>query len=130
MKRPRYFLWDLKEIGRNKIPNDFEAKIIVDEEEIKLSKSEKLLGLTINDTFSWSSYLYGNDSDIGLLRTLSKRVGMLTQLRKYMNPKSFVSVLNGIFMSKMIYGITAWGYVSGIPGRISEFRAGIMKKTS
>ena len=31
-------------------------------------------------------------------------------------------------MSKCLYGITAWGYVTGIPSQVSEFRSGITKK--
>ena len=62
------------------------------------------------------------------MRTLSKRVGLLAQLRKFMNPKKFISIFNGIFMSKLVYGITAWGHIAGIPGQMSDFRAGINKR--
>ena len=113
---------------RSKIPSNYKTNIIVNEEQITLSTSEKLLGLTINETLSWSSYLYGDETSSGLLRTLSKRVGLLAQLRKFMKPQKFISVFNGIFMSKMVDGIIAWGYISGIPGQTSEFLGGTSRK--
>ena len=84
--------------------------------------------MAISDTLSWSNHLYGDANNCGLLRTLSKRVGLLAQLRKYVKPDKFLSILNGLFMSKLTYGITAWGHITGIPGQMSEFRAGITKR--
>ena len=47
---------------------------------IKESKSEKLLGILINNTLTWKTQLYGDSDNPGLLPTLSKRVGVLTKL--------------------------------------------------
>ena len=51
---------------------------------VKESKSEKLLGLIINNQLSWSDYLYGeqchpNNNSTGLIQQLSKRVGLLSK---------------------------------------------------
>ena len=49
---------------------------------VKPSKSEKLLGLIVNDQMTWNEYLYGEcwrqtDNAKGLIMQLSKRVGLL-----------------------------------------------------
>ena len=72
------------------------------------SKSEKLLGILINNTITWKTHLYGNEENVGLLRTLSKKVGVLTKLRKYMSITKFKQLSAGLFLSKLSYGITVW----------------------
>ena len=62
---------------RNKIPIDYKPEVKVDKDLINLSSSEKLLGLTINETLSWNNFFYGDEEEIGLVRTLSLRVGIL-----------------------------------------------------
>ena len=81
---------------------------------IKESKSEKLLGILINNTLTWKTQLYGDSDNPGLLPTLSKRVGVLTKLRKHMSNSKFKQVSAGLFQSKLTYGITVWsGLESG-----------------
>ena len=86
------------------------------------------MGLVINDSMSWKNHLYGDENESGLLRTLSQQLGILKKLRKYTEPKRYLTLMSGIFMSRLMYGISAWGYVSGIPGQQAEFRAGITKR--
>ena len=66
--------------------------------------SEKLLGVMINNTITWKTHLYGDLENKGLLPTLSKRVGILTKLRKHMNSSKFKQVSAGLFLSKLSYG--------------------------
>ena len=113
---------------RNKIPDNYKPSIELEGEKVKLSTSEKLLGIVINDTMEWNHHIYGNEEELGLLRTLSKRIGILSKIRKFVEPKRFTSFYNSIFISKLSYGITAWGSVSGIPGRREEARAGLTKR--
>ena len=110
-----------------KIPDNQISNVKVDQESISVSRSEKLLGIVVNDTLDWSNHLYGDDNNKGLIRTLNQRIGILKQLRRFMNPKSFISMLNGIFYSKLTYGLTVWGSVSGIPGQIYHSKAGLTK---
>ena len=99
-------------------------------EDVSVTKSEKLLGLVINDTMTWKTHLYGDgDENLGLLKILSKRVGMLKKLRKCIPSVKFKQVLAGLFTSKLIYGMCVWTGVWGIPGQTGEeTRTSITKK--
>ena len=84
------------------------------------TKSEKLLGITINNMLNWKNHLYGDEENLGLVKELSQRIGMLKQIRKYVNTATFKLILNGMFTSKLIYGITIYGGVWGLPGILNE----------
>ena len=75
----------------------------------------------------WKNHIYGNDDDIRLLRKLSQQIGILKRIRNYVTPKRFMTLLQGLFYSKLYYGITVWGSVSGIPGQPKGFRTGFPK---
>ena len=63
---------------RSKInQNNVSMDITIGDEIIKESSSERLLGLILNNTLTWKNYLYGNEDYEGLLKQLSKRVGIL-----------------------------------------------------
>ena len=66
------------------------------------TKSKKLLGITMNNQLNWKNHLYGDQENIGLVKELSKRVGMLRQIRKYVNNTVFKLFLNSLFTSKLI----------------------------
>ena len=80
------------------------------------SISEKLLGITVNNQATWKNHYYGDEENQGMMKQLSKRIGMLKQIRRYISDQRFKLILNGLFTSKLIYGITVWGAVWGIPG--------------
>ena len=84
------------------------------------TESEKLLGITMNNRLNWKNHLYGDDENIGLVKQLSQRIGMLKQVRKYVSSAVFKMILNGLFNSKLIYGITVYGGVWGLPGILNE----------
>jgi hypothetical protein len=91
------------------------------------SRSEHLLGLTVRNDLSWADHLYGNgltgkDKTIGLLSQLSQRVGILKKLKPFTKPSQFSSILNGIFTSKMTYGIQVFGNVWGMRSLDDEIR--------
>ena len=77
------------------------------------SESEKLLGIIVNKFGTWKNHLHGDNENSGLLKDLSKRIGMLRQLRKNLPTVKFKMIVSGLFTSKLIYGITAWGSVWG-----------------
>ena len=45
---------------------------------------------------------------------------MLKQIRKYVSIGVFRMIINGLFNSKLIYGITVYGGVWGLPGIFTE----------
>ena len=102
-----------------KIENNenFSPKLQIDEKSVEPSRSEKLLGIVVNDTLTWKNHLYGDDDNLGLIKNLSKRVGMLKNLRKFLPNKKFKQVVSGIFTSKMIYCMSVWIGIWDIPGQ-------------
>ena len=87
---------------------------------IQDSKSEKLLGLTVNNQLSWKEYLYGEkwreeDNAKGLIPQLSQRAGILSKLVHIMPPQRFRLFCNGIFYSKLLYCLQVFGNVWDIP---------------
>ena len=45
---------------------------------------------------------------------------MLRKLRKFLPNSRFKMIVNGLWTSKLLYGITAWGSVWRVPGRSEE----------
>ena len=69
---------------------------------------------------TWKHMLYGNDDNPGLIKQLSKRVGILKRVRKYMSINKFKMVANSMFNSKLIYCISLWGANWNLPGVMEE----------
>ena len=63
---------------------------------------------------TWRDYFLGNEDSPGLLKNLSKRIGLLKKLRKYMPENKFKNIVAGTFTSKMIYCMTVWGGIWGL----------------
>ena len=105
-----------------KIENDenLSPQLKIDEKIVEPSRSEKLLGVVVNDTLTWKNHLYGDDENLGLMKNLSKRAGMLRNLRKYLPNKKFKQLVSGIFTSKLIYCMSVWIGVWDIPGQLDD----------
>ena len=74
-------------IGTNKLKNKIgfdNFSITIDQQEIKASNHEKLLGVMIDDDLTWKSHLHEDDENEGLVAQLSKRLGIMKRLKKYM----------------------------------------------
>ena len=95
---------------------DVKPEIMIENEEVKASRSEKLLGIVVNDSLTWRNYLHGNEENQGLLQQLSKRVGVLKILRKYLPDEKFRQAVSALFTSKLIYCMSVWTGVWDIPG--------------
>ena len=89
---------------------NMKLKVTINEEDKSETESEKLLGVIINNCLTWKNHLFGNDEELGLLKNLSKRIGILSKLRKYLPDKKFKQIVEGVFTSKLIYCITVWGF--------------------
>ena len=90
--------------------------IMVDGNEIIESTSEKLLGVTVNNTMTWKEHLYGDAENMGLISQLKQRVGTLKRLSRYTSRKSLRMLASGIFYSKLEYCLPVFGNYSGIGG--------------
>ena len=99
---------------RNQKLNDTEMKITVDGQEVVETGSEKLLGVVLNNELTWKAHLYGDEDNEGLVPQLSKRVGILKQLAKYMSKQRLKQFASGIFYSKLSYCLPVFGNVLGL----------------
>ena len=105
------------------------TEIMIENEEVKASRSEKLLGLVVNDSLTWKNYLHGDEDNPGLLQNLSKRIGVLKILRKYLPDGKFRQAVSAIFTSKLIYCMSVWTEVWDITGhQESSNKMGISKE--
>ena len=89
-------------------------KIVVDGKEVIESSSEKLLGLIINNKLTWKNHLYGDENNMGLVPQLSKRLGMLKRLSRYMSKEKLKYFSSGIFYSKLNYCLPVFGNIFGL----------------
>ena len=81
---------------------------------------EKLLGITMSNDMTWRAYLYGTVQNgymvkNGLLSRLSKRVGMLAKLSKYMSHSQFKATCDGLFNSTLLYCLPLFINVWNLP---------------
>ena len=110
-----------KKNRQNRIENKtITPKINLGNEIIKESSSGKVLGFTINNIITWRNHLHGDHRNEGLIPGLSKRLGMLKKLKKFMTNQKFLKIVDGIFAIKLIYGMNFWGGLWDIPGTVNN----------
>jgi hypothetical protein len=97
--------------NRNSKLDNRTLKITVDGHDTPESESEKILGIIVNKAGTWKHLLHGNEENLGLLKDLSKRIGMLGKLRRNLPVVKFKMLVSELFSSKIIYGISAKGSV-------------------
>ena len=85
--------------------------IRADKDRISESSSEKLLGVVIDNRLSWKCHLYGDENNEGLVGQLSKRIGMITKLSKFVNKERLKTLASGLFYSKITYCLPIFGNV-------------------
>ena len=78
---------------------------------IKPSESESLLGIQIHQSMSWNHHI--RDGDGSVLKQLTTRVNGLRKLTYKADVKTKLMIANGIFMSKLSYGLAMWGNCQG-----------------
>ena len=91
--------------------------INVGDKRVTESSDEKLLGITMSNDLSWNAYLYGTKDELGktsgLLNQLSKRIGMVKSISRYLNSNRLNSIINGLFTSKLLYCLPLFSNVWG-----------------
>ena len=70
-------------------------------------RTEKLLGIYIQENLKWTEYILNNDKSI--IKQLNLRLNALRQISGVASFKAKLMVANGIFCSKLIYQISLWG---------------------
>ena len=82
-------------------------KIKTPTEEISPIKSEKLLGIIIQEDLKWSDYIMNKEKS--LIRQLTSRLSALKLVAGVASFKVRLMIANGIFTSKLIFQISLWG---------------------
>ena len=75
--------------------------------DIKPKKSEKLLGIIIQDDLKWTEYILKDEKS--LIKQLNSRLNALKIISKVASFKVRLMIANGIFCSKLIFQISLWG---------------------
>ena len=75
---------------------------------IKQEHSAKLLGITFNDKQTWSKHIHGTD---GVISGLNKRLFAIKRSKNHIIAESLVKVVDGLFTSKINYGLQLYGKV-------------------
>ena len=110
--KSKFLMVGTSQLRKSKIKKEF--KIVVDNQEIQETSSEKILGVIVNNVLTWKNHLYGDEENEGLIQQLSKRVGMLKMMSKYVRKDNLSFFANGMFYSKLIYCLPVYGNVIGM----------------
>ena len=76
-------------------------------EVIKPMRTEKLLGIIIQNDLKWNEYLLHDEKS--LIKQLTSRLNALKIITKIASFKVRLMIANGIFCSKLIFEIFLWG---------------------
>ena len=71
-------------------------------------KSAKLLGLTFDSNQGWQTQIYGPG---GVIMSLNKRLFIIRRLQNHLSNDSLLKLVDGIFTSKIRYGLQLLGKV-------------------
>ena len=82
------------------------TKIDTPIQEIKPIKTEKFLGIFIQNDLKWTEYIPNNEKS--LLKQLRSRLNALRMISKIASFKVRLMIANGIFCSKLIFQISLW----------------------
>ena len=82
--------------------------IKIGEDTVVQEQKAKLLGITFNEKQDWKDQLYGKG---GMLSSLNQRLFLIRRLQNVMNNKALIKIADGIFMSKIRYGLQLLGKV-------------------
>ena len=93
-----------------------DMEINLNGEIIKESKSQKLLGVVINNELTWKNHLYGDEENMGLIPQLNKRAGMVKRLAKYVDKSKLKCFVSSIFYSKLNYCLPVFGNIFRLGG--------------
>lgn len=94
--------------------------IQVDGKVVHETRSEKLLGVIINNELTWKEHLHGekwregNLNTPGLIPQLSQRLGILRKLSRIVSKRRLKLFAEGIFYSKLNYCLPVFGNVFGL----------------
>ena len=80
------------------------AKLEIDGTSIEFVNSFNYLGITIDKHLSWQGHINS------ITNKISKYIGIINKLKKYVSPKMLFLMYNSFILSSLNYGILVWGY--------------------
>ena len=86
---------------------EFKVSLIIGNDTIETSKSEKMLGGIIHENLKWTEFI--QNSKESLIRTLNKRLKGIYKICRVSDFKTRKMIAGGIFTTKLIYLMPLWG---------------------
>ena len=83
-------------------------KLMIGGEEVVRDETATLLGIQFQDDQQWKTQIYGKG---GVISSLNSRIYMLRRLKSHLTMKSILKLVDGLFMSKIRYGLQLYGKV-------------------
>lgn len=90
----------------NKLNEPHELDLKIDDNQIKKTHNQKLLGIHIDDKLSWSSHIDH------LCSTISSKISLLRQLSRYVSIDVQKKFYQGYILPLIDYGSVVWGTTS------------------
>ena len=100
-KKTSFLLLNCKQAGKD-------VTLKIGSETVPRDSAAKLLGITFQDNQQWKTQVYGKG---GLLSALNSRLYFIRRLKNHLALKSVLKLVDGLFMSKLRYGVQLLGKV-------------------
>ena len=114
-KKTSFLVLNCKQVERD-------LAIKIGTEELTREASAKLLGITFQHDQQWQTQIRGKG---GLISSLKSQIYIIQKLKNYLSFKSILKMVDGLFTSKLRYGLQLMGKVriSIEDPETSEFKA-------
>ena len=86
--------------------SDYELKVKIGSDYVKRERSAVLLGIKFQDDLAWKSQIHGKG---GVISSLNSRLYIIRRLMSHLSLKSVLKVVDGLFNSKIRYGLQLIG---------------------
>ena len=100
-KKTSFLLLNCKQAGTD-------VSIRIGSNNVVRESSATLLGIKFEDSQQWHTQIYGKG---GLLSSLNSRLYIIRRLKSHLLTKSIIKVVDGLFTSKIRYGLQLYGKV-------------------
>ena len=88
------------------IRNNIKIEVKRMKEPIKPIRSMVYLGITVQDNLKWNIFL--TDGPENLIKKLSQKLNAIKIIRRYIDFQTTKMLLNGVFLSTLLYGASLW----------------------
>ena len=85
---------------------DYNVTVRIGKDQVKREESAKLLGIQFQDSLRWKNQIFGKG---GIIPSLNSRLYIIRRLKGHLTSKNILKVVDGIFTSKIRYGLQLIG---------------------